>query len=276
MAELENNRAGLQKKVSSVFKGVPIPQNNDTQQPLGTPVPDHVNNNPPKPVPSGNQGKQGSLIKKLQQPEETLDKTARAKKPEGVILVETTSPNLLQQVKGKLFKPRPGSGTTRQKAMIILIPVLSIVMIFMFRQVLFKAPHKTKGDTKNDVLAAAITDSDNEIDWHIPEPLPAMTRDPTTLQDQNNTQGEEQNETDVKTKDGKTKDGIISVRAIVFSEDKPSAVIDNKIVYVGDQVNEATVIKINKDSVEFEKDGKAWVHKISEYDVNDYDDQAIK
>lgn len=40
--------------------------------------------------------------------------------------------------------------------------------------------------------------------------------------------------------------------------------IDENIVYEGDQVSDIRVIKIQKDSVEFEKNRQRWVQKIGE------------
>jgi len=48
----------------------------------------------------------------------------------------------------------------------------------------------------------------------------------------------------------------------VYSEDKPSVVIGNRIVHVGDKINGVTIARINKDSVEFEKDGETWVQRV--------------
>lgn len=52
------------------------------------------------------------------------------------------------------------------------------------------------------------------------------------------------------------------VRGILYSDDKPSAVVGSHIVYEGDEVFGATVVKINEDSVEFEMDGKRWTLKV--------------
>jgi hypothetical protein len=298
MAELEKNKAGLQKKVSSVFKGVPIPQDSSTQQPAGAPAPDRAAEVSPKPTPTERQIPQTSLIKKLQQseespnkaapehaaaapkpapttssqksqnppvekprqPDESLNKAGPAKQPGGDPSAEAAGPSFLQKIKDKLFTPKPGASSTRQKAMVVLVPVLAIIMIFMFRQVLSKAPHNTEGATNDDAPPlVAIAGSDNEIDWQIPEPLPAMMRDPIKLPDQDNTQSGGQEETT-----GETKTGIINVRDIVYSKDKPSAVVGTHIVYVGDKINDVTIVRIERDSVEFEKDGKRWVEKIHE------------
>jgi len=280
MSELDKNKAGLHKKVSSVFKGVPVPQNNGSQQPSGSHTPESAHGVPPKPAPADRQVSQSSLIKKLNQsedspdqaaqkqtanvfpkpastnrmpqsppitklpqPEESLVQAAKATQPESMPFIEETSDGLWQQIKDKLFTPKPGSSPTKQKAMVIMVPILAIIMIFAFRQILFKAPGKTKGAGIDETpVVVASADSGHEIDWKIPEPISVMTRDPIKLPDQ----------------------GVIIVRDIVYSHDRPSAVIGTKILYIGDKVNGATIIKINRDSIEFEKDEEMWVQKVRE------------
>jgi len=297
MSELDKNKAGLQKNVSSVFKGVPVPQNNGSQQPSGTPTPDPAHGVPPKPVAADRQVSQSSLIKKLNQSEDSLDNTAqkqtpnvfpkptstnqmtqsplikklpqteeslkqaaKATQPKSSPFIKETSDGLLQQIKNKLFTPKPGVSPIKQKAMVIMVPILAIIMIFVFRQVLSKAPRKTKGAGTDDTpVVVANADSGREIDWKVPEPISIMMRDPIKLPDESGTQNTEENGTA-----NKPKQGAIIVRDIVYSHDRPSAVIGSKIVYVGDKVNDATIIKINRDSIEFETDEKKWVQKVRE------------
>jgi type II secretory pathway component PulC len=56
--------------------------------------------------------------------------------------------------------------------------------------------------------------------------------------------------------------GQITVKGIVYSEDNPSAIIGNEILHEGDKVSGATIVKINKNSVEFEMNGKKWSEKV--------------
>ena len=297
MSELDKNKAGLQKKVSSVFKGVPVPQNKDSQQPSGTPTPESAHGVPPKPVPADRQVSPSSLIKKLNQSEDSLDEAAqkqtanvfpkptstnrmpqsplitklpqpkeslkqaaKATQPESSPFIEETGDGLWQQIRNKLFTPNPGSSPTRQKAMVIMVPILAIIMIFVFRQVLSKAPRQTEGAGTDDApVIVANADSGHEIDWKIPEPMAVITRDPIKLPDESNTQNTEQNETT-----SEVTTGTIIVRDIVYSKDKPSAVIGSKIVYAGDKINDVTIVKIDRDSVEFEKDGDRWEQNVRE------------
>jgi len=301
MSELDKNKAGLQKNVSSVFKGVPVPQNNGSQQPSDTPTPESAKKVPPKPATADRQVSHNSLIKKLNQsedssdeaaqkqtansftkpastnkmpqsppitklsqPEESLKQAAKATQPQSMPFIEESSDGLWQQIKDKLFTPKPGSSPTRQKAMVIMVPVLAIIMVFAFRQVLSKSPRKTKGaETDNASEVVANADSGHDIDWKIPEPIAVITRDPIKLPDQTDTKNTEENGKPNGTAD-KPNQGLMIVKDIVYSHDRPSAVIGTRIVYPGDKVNDATILKINKDSIEFEKNGKRWEQNVRE------------
>lgn len=297
MAELEKNRSGLQKPVSSVFKGVPMPPSNGGNQPCGSPSPEQAAGQP-KPASPNHTTSSSSLITRLSQAEEQVDinepaprvahpakppvvskpkpqeprvekpaprkespeKEAPVEQPQEEQIAETAGPSFVQTIKDKLLAAKPGAGDAKQKAMVILIPILAIIMIFMFRQVLSKSPNKTKGAAKDGTPVAAASDP-HEIDWKIPDPLPAVMRDPLRFADQQTTQDSGQDGTANSTAAAQTT-ATINVRDIVYSKDKPSAVVGNHIVYVGDKVGGATILKITRDSVEFEKDGKTWVQTI--------------
>jgi hypothetical protein len=298
MAEHEKNKIGLQKQVSSVFKGVPLPQNNGSRQPSGEPVPGQTPGVPAKPASAEIQIPKSSLISKLSQSEDTPDragqnkstnvfpKTTSAKqtshsslinklpqpkeslkRPESAVLheegvsLESAGTGLLQRIKNKIFKPKPGVNPARQKAMVIMVPILALVMIFAFRQVLSKAPRQTKGAGTGDVPIVTKADNSNQIDWKIPEPIKIVTKDPTELPDESksNNQNQEQSKT---TGEVKTATGTIIIRDIIYSDDKPSALVGSKIVYVGDVIDGITISKIDRDSVEFEKGGYRWEQKV--------------
>ena len=54
------------------------------------------------------------------------------------------------------------------------------------------------------------------------------------------------------------------VAGIVYSADKPSAIVDRKIVHEGDVIHGATVVKIYKDKVKFSKKSKNWEQKVQQ------------
>jgi hypothetical protein len=54
------------------------------------------------------------------------------------------------------------------------------------------------------------------------------------------------------------------VTGIVYSADKPAAVVDRKIVYEGDVIYGVKVVKIYQDSVKFSKKSKNWEQKVQQ------------
>ena len=52
------------------------------------------------------------------------------------------------------------------------------------------------------------------------------------------------------------------VGGICYSTDRPSAIIDDKVMYEGDTIDGVTIVKIYKDKVEFTKNGKNWEQTI--------------
>ncbi|MBN1393008.1 MAG: hypothetical protein JW947_09430 [Sedimentisphaerales bacterium] len=53
-----------------------------------------------------------------------------------------------------------------------------------------------------------------------------------------------------------------TVTAILHSEENSCALINQDLVHEGDITNGVKVVKINRDEVEFEKDGQKWTQKI--------------
>ena len=152
--------------------------------------------------------------------------------------------------------------------MVILIPILSIVMIFVFRQVLSKAPQETAGATNDDASVVTTVRSDNEIDWRIPEPIPMQVRDPIKPGIQTvmpNTWQSDSNSIE-----------MLSVRGILYSQDKPSAVIGNRIVHLNDKIDDATIVQIDRDFVIFEKNGKRWTKKVAELEMEQKEQKQVE
>lgn len=223
-------------------------------------APKNLVNAPARPmVSSDTQKPQPPLIKKLNQPTPSSNKESPAKQFVAEVTKEiSTSNSPWQQVKNKIFSSKPGGRTARQKAAVALIPVLTLVFIFMLRQVFWSSPSKMEGaisiDTKN--TAAVTTNTDHKIDWKIPEPYPITLRDPMKLgaTSSNQVKADKPEKENTNTQ--------IIIKGILFSKDNPSALIENQIVHCGDTIYGATVIKIDRDGVEFEMDGKRWKENI--------------
>jgi hypothetical protein len=262
--------AGLHKHVSAIFNGVPIPKNG-TQQPFNAPAPESPNcQEPPKrneePLEFPKRDKEPSKPPvppkppapshltpttpkpRQQEPVQLPTKTTPAKQPDIGASIKTLKQipwqQTLEHIKSKLFATKPGVSDTRQKTMVILVPVLFVVLIFVFIQVL-SMPSLPIAKAKSPGLANAIASSD-KIDWQIPQPYPTNLRDPMQF----------------GSATAQAETGGLTVKGIVYSEDDPSAVIGNRIVHEGDEVLGVTIIKINEKSVEFERNKKRWTQKV--------------
>ena len=320
MAENDKKKVGLQKEVSSIFKGVPIPKNKGAEQPPSSPAsnrtgdapaksmspdrqspqtppvrpssaapnttgdtpaksmspdrqrpqtppvrpdsaaPNTTGNAPPKPISPGRQSPQTSpvsLLQKLNQPTELLRKGAPAKQFKVKPAIQAIGPGPLQRIKNKLFAAKPEGSRKRKRASIALIPILSIVLIFVLRQVFSTAPRRMKAAEEDSAPSAAVADSDSKVDWEIPAPYPVSLRDPMQLGPAANKQAEAE-----ESKTGNVVE--LTIKGILYSEDNPTAVIGKQIVHEGEQVAGANIVKIHKDSIEFEKGGKRWRQKIHE------------
>jgi hypothetical protein len=251
---MPKHKAGLHKQVSSIFTGIPIPKDDDakrlsstaTEEPQSYGPPSHLSGravespqptkSPHKTIPAEKPKDEGKKkAAKIQAPPEI--------KPARPAVFEQT----VQRIKDKLFAPKEGVSPTRQKAMVVLVPVLFIGMVLAFVKVLGSGPSKTDGPKifkpPNPIAAAAST-----IDWLIPPPYPTTLRDPMQF-------------VSATTVDQDEPGGLI-VKGIVYSEDSSFAIIGTEIVHEGGTVSGATVVKINPDSVEFEMNGKRWTQKV--------------
>jgi len=178
--------------IFSVLDTTPPREESTAQEPAHEPErADDAVSQPPVP------GPQTSPTPRPQTPSWTQAEAAHSKQLEADIAMEAGHSQghrqqMWEQTKNKLFTPKPGVSTTRQKTMMILAPILLIVLIFILIQISL-APTVTGGGSGNLV-----------------------------------------------------------VKGILYNEDNPSAIVNNQIVYEGDKISGATIIKINKDSVEFE------------------------
>lgn len=259
---MAEHNAGLHKKISSIFDGVSMPKKKDDasppsgaavaertdsvpsgpppsapqtapepkpQQPSGTPAPDPTGGSPSKPLPPA--------------PQTAPEPKAQRSKAKANVIAGLIP---WQRIKNKLFAPKPGVDVKKQITIAILVPVLFVVLIIVLIKVL-GAPSRWANKPSGAPLANAVAASDNEIEWQIPAPYPTTLRDPMQFRSAGAAYG------------GTTE---LIVKSIFYSEDVRSAVIGSQIVHEGDKVLDVTVVKINKDSIKLERNGKRWTQKV--------------
>jgi len=215
---------------------------------------------------------QKTQAQKPYQVTQSLPKAAPAQKPkadtddikkyasEKPATVKSDSKSFFQQIKNKLSKPKPGAGvsTTKQKATVVMIPLLFIVLIFMlFRGGVFgtSAGH-IEAPVEDTASGVATAGANTKIDWEVPAPYPTTLRDPMRLVPVEIPQTGQTGQTETR------KTIKLIVKGILYSEGNPSAVIGNSIVHEGETIRGVSIIKISIDSVEFEMNGKRWTQKV--------------
>lgn len=221
---------------------------------------------PAPPASTNRQASQSRKLRNARQPQAPAGATARNRHPLADSFADSDDEGgFLQQIKDKLLPAGEDGGSAKNKVMVLLIPILAIVMIFMFRQVLHKSPGKAKGAGKNDKTAAVEAESSEEIMWNIPDPLPVVDRNPLKLPEPEKPENPDQSEAANArqgTTAGNTQTTSLQIRDIVYSEDKATALVGNQIVRAGSRINDVTIVKINRDSVELERNGETWIQKM--------------
>jgi hypothetical protein len=254
---MPKNKAGLHKQVSSIFTGVPVPSEDKadkesstaTKEPASYGPPSHLSGTTLKDALQSKLSPQKSIP--TEKPKAAEKKAAKVQKP---VEIKSSGPSALEQavqrIKDKFFAPKPGVSPARQKAMVVLVPVMFIGMVLAFYKVLGGGPDDTTGPKvikpSNTIAAASST-----IDWKIPDLYPTTLRDPM--------QFKKEVVTPTNTNPDKTEE--ITIKGILYDDENPSVIIGIEILHEGDKVSGATIVKINKDSVEFEMNGKKWTQK---------------
>lgn len=279
-------KSGLHKQISSIFDGVPVPQNNDVledadssseqvqsvaqeptepqgsteaqgpTEPQGQPDPVSV------PEPEQTQAR-SSLVKRMSaDPSECASAPAiQIDRPmplaKSSVMSAKTGPSLISQVKKAVFGSHKGSLDARQKKMAALVGVLCLV----FGAVMFISlggVGQTKAMAADDASGSQTIQSHGTKktaqDWTNPQPLPAEMRDATSpvFRQTGSTEGST----------GASASGGLVVKGIVFSKNKPSAIINNEIMSEGESFNGVTIVKISKEGVEFEANEKRWTQQV--------------
>jgi len=278
---MHKRRAGLQKDISRIFTGIQIPRKDASEADTRPAAPAPAKYIPPKPVapapaprpftiPEPSQYTPLPKQTTYEPPKQTtykppkqttyeppkqtiyeslaLTPIVRQPQPSPVTKPHRQIPllKIWGQISAKLFASKPGGDSRRQKIMILAMPVLLVVFIFVLTQVLRTPARPAAKPTNKSASSDAVFNG--KINWELPAPYPKTIRDPMTF-----------GAVATQTQEDTSKP---MVKGIVYSEDNPCAVVGDRIVSAGDVVQGATVVKINRDSVEFAIGDKNWTQKV--------------
>jgi hypothetical protein len=273
---MHKRRAGLQKDVSKIFTGIRIPRQDAPEAATPPAAPAPAKYIPPKPKPTAPTPRPFTIPEPTQYtppaPKQTTYSPPAPKQtayeppkqtiyesPAFVPIVRQPQPEPLPkphkqipllkiwgQIKARLLDSKPGGDSRRHKIMILVMPVLFVVFVVVVTKVL-RTPAQPAQKPNSPSLGTVVA-FNGKIDWELPPPYPENLRDPMVFGTVV-TQTQEEASRPV-------------VKGIVYSEDNPCAVVGDRIVSPGDVVQGATVVKINRDSVEFAIEDKNWTQKV--------------
>jgi hypothetical protein len=244
-------KSGLHKQIASIFDGAPVPKHS-AKASLTTKQADAAeeSNTTDKsvarllPVPKSASAAQPSLLKKI-------SFLGLSKTPQG---------------------SNADASQRRQKTMTALVGVLSVVFIGVMSISLGGIGQTKAAPVPVDEPAAVVVEEKPQFDpqsWAFPNPLPAQMRNPMVIpkapeppvvvvepvpEVQEPVEAEAAAEVPVEE--------TIEISGIVYSEKKPTVLINGQVVFEGQAVNGATILKISRNAVEFEKDGRQWTRHV--------------
>lgn len=239
---MAKQKAGLHKRVSTIFDGVPVPGGAAQAGPAEQVEPSRIRlDRPEQPAPAG--------------PAKPPASTAEP----GTALPQKPKP------KPSAVLPRSQPGK-RQRPMLFLFLVLCVILVAVLYRAFKPVPEENQPEkvvTFQPIpQIVALPDSDIEIkvDWQIPPAYPAKLRDPMYIPRKATAGTGAATTTGAGGQQdmaGGRLDEQLIVKSIFYSEQGRSAVVGDslEIVYEGQEVFGAKVIKIDKDSVEFEMNG---------------------
>lgn len=197
----------------------------------------------PNPTAASNPAASGSSLSSAGQ---DLNKTS----------LKTRYGDVAQSLGHKLFTPPAGVSDSRQKTATIMMFVLLVVFLAVIYYVFISSPAAkpvvAAVPAKVEVVPVAV--KEEAILWKTPDAYPLNMFDPMALSSSAET---------VIIPDSNIPVAIsLAVKGIVFSEDKPSAIINGEVVYEGQTIDGATVTKINRKNVQFLADSKTWTQEV--------------
>jgi len=263
-------KSGLQKQIASIFDDVPMPKTNPAsellpvqQQTTGVVNPKPVQNGLAQPPVSADTQKKPSLVQRMTavhaDAAHTPAVSALRPRPLPKTRITAAQSQSSQSIGLRLKKALSGSSKgaldARQKKAAVLVGILSLVFAGVLVVSLGGLGHsdaKAASATTSSSVSSTQAAQPKPLQWEKPQPLPAEMRNPMSPQAIART-GPDANSDQT---------GPMAVKGIVFSKNNPSAIIDSRVVREGEIIDGITIVKINKDSVEFQMGDKHWTQQV--------------
>ena len=254
---------GLHKQVSSIFDGVKIPAADSYQNGPDKSVPETGINmstdQPANPVPSVGSDATGPAQQAADVPVyQPSDGNNPAAKPPGgppstdLQVKKITPPGIKTKIREKItsYLNDEDPEKARQKKMTVLVGILFVVFASVLAFV-FKGPGAVNAKGNEEQVVVNVT---SELSWTKPDVIPEDMRDPMSSKPKESLHDEVE-----KPKQDYSR---FVVTGIVQGLRGNSAIVSGKVLFEGEEIFGARIMKINSDSVEFEMNGQTWTQPI--------------
>jgi len=272
MDQQDKRSPGLHKEVSTIFDGVPLPngekassaspsdqQSHGVGSPTAAQAIAGISTHPPV-TPAAPKAPAFSRPFGPERARGVVKPISRRTDFMNRLLAKVVSSDLDQSV------------ARRQKLMALLIPVLAVILVLVFVKML-GVPARTDAGVKRKAQQAGETEpeatSNKDVDWELPAVIPQTVRDPMksdSLEPTDVAIGDSPETAEVTAadmdKERAEKLKNLQLTGILYSKDRPAAIVDTRIVHEGDTVFGAKVVRINPDSIELELDGRKWTQQL--------------
>jgi hypothetical protein len=279
-------RAGLGKKVSSIFDGVPLPnavqeieQEPQRAEPPMPPMqrPAEVTVTPPRQMPpSLSQTLRAAPVAPPQMPQ--IPRTVQTIAPQpktpvqalpkktvnAPLSADKVSDGSWQQMIHKMFFSGNAEIDSRNRRALVLVGILLMALVGVLWWMGIFSGTSTGSRGQNVAVAAtdAAAESRVRIDWVAPPPYPDTLRDPMQIGSASKAGSSGSgNGSGSSSATG----GNLLVKSIVYVRDNPkdsTAMVNGQILHEGQGINETKIVKISPDSVEFTASGKSWKQQV--------------
>lgn len=250
-------KAGLHKKISSIFDGVPVkgqPSDSDLKQ---TSLPDFITEQTDSSEPKQNPQQHLSQQQSYSQPPKPVQKLYKDTAEKTHKLLSKVNPqkktgfaDIIRTFKAKLLPQKSGINQKRQMSALVLVPVLCLVLVFVIFKVILPASPKKRTVPKIQAVMNEVAAAPVKINWQLPQPFSASLRDPMKPLIMGQVQGQTNSPLQSADVAG------ISVAGIVYSEDNPAVIIGTQIMHAGEKIGDVSIVKIDKDTVTLEQNGQ--------------------
>jgi hypothetical protein len=260
-------KSGLHKQIASIFDGVPerkagsavleteTPRPSQSAQPELNPASEAFEvDSPLSRIPKPSEAKPLIQERMAMTPPPATVRPMPVPRNRALSVNRTQGPKLTEQIKKAVLGS--AAANPRQKKMAVMAGLLAVVfggvLFFSLGGVGNSRPAAAKEKPSTEVSDPSGHSASKAPAWTMPEPLPESRRDPMKP-GVVNVSGSKVSE---------SASGEFVVKGIVFSQNKPSALINNEIVKEGQVFNGAMIVRIDKSEVEFEANGKRWTQPV--------------